>query len=308
MGIYVFTPGLSVTLHTHPLLHGFPAQGSSRAARGRFRNHCNPRLPVFQTLHIKWPFSQGSSQAARGSAVHGRRGVRAGCAHAAAGADQVGFLKIVASCRNVPCLMNRFPRCSWGRSSGAAVGAKHTGKTALLAAASAVLPLLLLDLLTWLGTMQPDCQHTSHSASRTAAPAILQGRQPRDAAGGGGGHRRQGDWRLAGALLACRAASAVNLEQFGTKWLLACSPAFPLVLPLCKQVTDLGIARDTAANVEAALDRAIAAGADVLLTTGTMRCLQWLLERRGPCKWQDVLLMAGAAQIRCVAGTGWHVC
>jgi len=39
------------------------------------------------------------------------------------------------------------------------------------------------------------------------------------------------------------------------------------------QVTDLGIARDTAANVEAALDRAIAEGADVLLTTGVMRCL-----------------------------------
>jgi molybdopterin biosynthesis enzyme len=33
-------------------------------------------------------------------------------------------------------------------------------------------------------------------------------------------------------------------------------------------VTDLGIARDTAANVEAALDRAIAEGADVLITTG----------------------------------------
>lgn len=63
----------------------------------------------------------------------------------------------------------------------------------------------------------------------------------------------------------------MNLEQFGTKWLLACSPAFALVLPLCKQVTDLGIARDTAANVEAALDRAIAEGADVLLTTGVLR-------------------------------------
>jgi hypothetical protein len=33
-------------------------------------------------------------------------------------------------------------------------------------------------------------------------------------------------------------------------------------------VTDLGIARDTAANVEAALDRAISEGADVLITTG----------------------------------------
>ena len=34
------------------------------------------------------------------------------------------------------------------------------------------------------------------------------------------------------------------------------------------RATDLGIARDTAANVEAALDRAVAEGADILITTG----------------------------------------
>jgi hypothetical protein len=34
------------------------------------------------------------------------------------------------------------------------------------------------------------------------------------------------------------------------------------------KVTDVGIARDTAANVEAALDKAISEGADILITTG----------------------------------------
>ncbi|KAI7845411.1 hypothetical protein COHA_001116 [Chlorella ohadii] len=64
------------------------------------------------------------------------------------------------------------------------------------------------------------------------------------------------------------------------------------------KVTDLGIARDTAANVEAALDRAIAEGADVLLTTGGVSMgdkdfIKPLLERRGTVFFGKVKMKPG---------------
>ncbi|KAL4436361.1 hypothetical protein ABPG77_009923 [Micractinium sp. CCAP 211/92] len=64
------------------------------------------------------------------------------------------------------------------------------------------------------------------------------------------------------------------------------------------RATDLGIARDTAANVEAALDRAIAEGADVLLTTGGVSMgdkdfIKPLLERRGTVYFGKVKMKPG---------------
>jgi hypothetical protein len=84
------------------------------------------------------------------------------------------------------------------------------------------------------------------------------------------------------------------------------------------RATDLGIARDTAANVEAALDRAISEGADVLITTGRgIARLAASLHRFGPvlslapacarhtagllpsCNWW---LPIGAAAVPCFGG------
>ncbi|PSC71843.1 Molybdopterin biosynthesis CNX1 [Micractinium conductrix] len=63
-------------------------------------------------------------------------------------------------------------------------------------------------------------------------------------------------------------------------------------------VADLGIARDSAATVEAALDRAIAEGADVLLTTGGVSMgdkdfIKPLLERRGTVYFGKVKMKPG---------------
>ncbi|EFN52667.1 hypothetical protein CHLNCDRAFT_58800 [Chlorella variabilis] len=64
------------------------------------------------------------------------------------------------------------------------------------------------------------------------------------------------------------------------------------------RATDLGIARDTAANVEAALDRAVAEGADILITTGGVSMgdkdfIKPLLERRGTVHFGKVKMKPG---------------
>ncbi len=96
------------------------------------------------------------------------------------------------------CLLDEpdAPKLQLGQIRWAAAGRQTHRQDRLAGCGQCCAALLPLGILTWLGMVQPECQHMSHVAFFIffAAAADLQGRQPSDAAGGGGRHGSQGDW------------------------------------------------------------------------------------------------------------------
>lgn len=98
-----------------------------------------------------------------------------------------------------------------------------------------------------------------------------------------------------------RSAAAGSSADPGARYLVRDANG-PMLLAAARaagaSTTDLGIARDTAEEVEAALDRAIEAGADVLLTSGGVSMgdkdfVKPLLERRGRIFFGKVCMKPG---------------